>query len=169
MDSKQLFEEEVKKCGDQSMAIEERRVAYSYFLRGLAIQRHEVGQLRDLERSYTHQLGEMLRLCDVIMSWIFNGQKEDEAPDTVIEALKEVEDYIRSMRLSEESNNSQWVMHILGPDDVYDCRGEFDAMRKANQHNRSWARLMAADPKPNDPYCVAVAVTKDMMRESVRP
>ena len=55
---------------------------------------------------------------------------------------------------------TEWFMHVIGPDDIFPCLGQFDALRKANQHNRSWARLMADDPKPNDPYCVAVAATK---------
>jgi len=65
------------------------------------------------------------------------------------------------VRHSSTEPKAEWFMHVLGPDDVFPCVGEFDALRKANQHNRSWARLMADDPKPNDPYCVAVAVTRE--------
>jgi len=56
----------------------------------------------------------------------------------------------------------RWAMHILGPDDVIDQPDELTALRQANHHNIQWAKLMANDPRPNDPYCVAVA-------EAVRP
>jgi hypothetical protein len=60
----------------------------------------------------------------------------------------------------EGSKSSEWVMHILGPDDVVECQDELDALRKANQHNKTFARLMVNDPSPNDPYCVALAKTR---------
>lgn len=49
------------------------------------------------------------------------------------------------------------VLHILGPDDVIDQADELTALRAANKHNVAFAKLMANDPSPNDPYCVAVA------------
>ena len=51
----------------------------------------------------------------------------------------------------------RWVLHILGPDDVIDQPDELTALRSANKHNKAFAKLMADDPSPNDPYCVALA------------
>lgn len=51
----------------------------------------------------------------------------------------------------------KWVVHIVGPDDVIECRNEIDALRRANQHNKQFAKIMGEDHSPNDPYCVALA------------
>jgi hypothetical protein len=120
----------------------------------------KIQEVRELERSYTHQLGEMARLCDIVCGWLSNGATVFRPPE-VAEACNEILEYVESVRPGSAEPKTDWLMHVLGPDDVFPCVGEFDALRKANQHNRSWARLMADDPKPNDPYCVAVAVTKE--------
>ena len=56
----------------------------------------------------------------------------------------------------------KWVMHIIGPDDVIDMPDEITALRRANQHNKQFAKIMRKEPSPNDPYCVAVAKNADI-------
>ncbi|MDY0184965.1 MAG: hypothetical protein RBR43_03665 [Desulfuromonadaceae bacterium] len=53
--------------------------------------------------------------------------------------------------------DEKWVMHIIGPDDVIPFTDELSALRAANTHNKAFAKLMATDVSPNDPYCVALA------------
>lgn len=157
MDTKKLFDEEVEKCGDQSMTVEERRAAYAYFLRGWHLKSAECSELRSLERSYTHQLGEMARLSDIVCGEVLSYSNTDLFPENVMNAANEIMQYVEAVRPDESEKKTEWAMHIIGPDDVIPCRGEFDALRKANQHNIAFAKLMADDPSPNDPYCVAVA------------
>lgn len=116
----------------------------------------QIEQSRDMERNYSHQLGEMARLSEIVGRW-FYGTDEITAPPAVVSALDEITEYVSAVTTSDRSTKNKWVMRIIGPDDVIPCVGEFDALRKANQHNKSFAKLMANDPSPNDPYCVALA------------
>lgn len=50
-----------------------------------------------------------------------------------------------------------WVMHIVGPDDIIPCENELDAMRKANKHNKQFAKLMENERSLRGIYCVAIA------------
>lgn len=108
-----------------------------------------------MERNYTHQLGEMARLSDITCIHLYTAGTGGDAK--VMEAVSEIMQYVDAVRPGEAEKETKWGVHILGLDDVYPCRGEFDALRRANQHNISFAKLMANDPTPNDPYCVAVA------------
>jgi len=113
---------------------------------------------QDMERNYTHQLGEMARLCDIVCPWVIRHFEGNPAhPAEVLYASAEIMQYVDAVRPGECEKKTEWVMHILGPDDVIPCVGEFDALRKANQHNKAFAKLMTDDPSPNDPYCVALA------------
>ncbi|MFH1027331.1 MAG: hypothetical protein V1791_04945 [Pseudomonadota bacterium] len=113
-------------------------------------------QEQETERTYSHQLGEMARLCEVVCSYVIaNPSKIHRAG--VLPAAREIMEYVEEVRPGDGEKKIEWVMHILGPDDVVPCIGEFDALRKANQHNKAFAKLMADEPSPNDPYCVAVA------------
>lgn len=115
----------------------------------------------EIVRSYTHQLGEMARLSDVVCSGVLAFQESEQFrqlfSESEIAAAREIMEYVDAVRPGDGVKNIEWAMHILGPDDVIPCVGEFDALRKANQHNKSFAKLMTNDPSPNDPYCVAVA------------
>lgn len=51
----------------------------------------------------------------------------------------------------------QWVVHIVGPDDVIDMPDEIIALRRANQHNKQFVQLMPGETSLNGIYCVAVA------------
>jgi len=121
----------------------------------------EIEQLRvqfaEMERSYTHQLSEMARLSDIVCGEVLAYSNTDLFPENVIDAVSEIMQYVDTVRPGEGGKKTEWCVHIIGPDDVHPCRGEFDALRRANQHNVSFAKLMAGDPSPNDPYCVAVA------------
>lgn len=109
----------------------------------------------EMERSYSHQLGEMARLCDIVCTYLYTAGTGDDAE--VMGAVTEIMQYVDAVRPGEGEKETKWAMHIIGPDDVIPCRGEFDALRKANQHNMAFARLAADDISLNDPYCVAVA------------
>lgn len=115
----------------------------------------QVEQAQDMERNYTHQLGEMARLSDIVCTYLYTAGTGDDAE--VMGAVTEIMQYVDAVRPGEGEKETKWGVHIIGPDDVHLCRGEFDALRRANQHNISFAKLMADDPTPNDPYCVAVA------------
>lgn len=116
----------------------------------------EVQELRDLERSYSQQLGEMARLCAIMTDWFYRDETA-QAPPSVVEAIDAIADYVEAVRPPAGSKDPEWVMHILGPDDVIDFPSQFAALRAANEHNKAFAKIMADDPSPNDPYCVAVA------------
>lgn len=111
----------------------------------------------EIERSYAHQLGELARLSDIVCGEVLSFSNTDLFPENVMTATNEIMEYVDAVRPGEGEKEVKWAMHIIGPDDVIPCVGEFDALRKANQHNKSFAKLMANDPSPNDPYCVAVA------------
>jgi hypothetical protein len=125
--------------------------------------KEERDNLLSLERSYAHQLGEMSRLCDKVCDWA--RSRHADPPSDVWEAADEIMQYVDAVRPPEGSKAPEWVVHILGPDDVHDCVGEFDALRRANQHNKVFAKLMENDPTPNNPYCVALA--KNRLAESI--
>lgn len=110
---------------------------------------------QDIERNYTHQLGEMARLSDIVCTYIYGAGTEGDAE--VMEAVVEIMQYVDAVRPGDAATETKWAMHIIGPDDIIPCVGEFDALRKANQHNKQFAKLMKNDPSPNDPYCVALA------------
>lgn len=116
----------------------------------------ELERLLDMERNYSHQLGEIARLSDVVCEEILSYGNTDLFPPEILSAAKEIMQYVDAVRPT-GGPAVRWTMHIIGPDDVIPCVGEFDALRKANQHNKSFAKLMENDPSPNDPYCVAVA------------
>lgn len=111
----------------------------------------------DMERSYTHQLGELARLSDVVCGEVLSYSNTDLFPENVMAAANEIMQYVDAVRPGDGEKETRWAMHIIGPDDVIPCVGEFDALRKANQHNMAFARLAADDISLNDPYCVAVA------------
>ncbi|BCS54763.1 hypothetical protein [Geobacter sp. SVR] len=115
----------------------------------------EIELLRDLERNYSHQLAELARLSDIICSHLYTAGTGGDAE--VMEAVTEIMQYVDAVRPGKGEKETAWVMHIIGPDDVIPCRGEFDALRKANQHNKAFAKLMETDSSSNDPYCVALA------------
>ena len=117
----------------------------------------ELERLRDMERNYAHQLGEISRLSDVVCKEVLSYSNTDLFPAEVLDSAKEIMEYVDAVRPGEGEKETKWAMHVLGPDDVIPCMGEFDALRKANQHNKVFAKLMANDPSPNDPYCVALA------------
>lgn len=120
----------------------------------------QVEQAQDMERNYTHQLGEMARHCSAVIPWLVEAVDDDifsRLPGKIREGIDEITDYVDAVRAGEGAEEIRWAVHIIGPDDVIPCRGEFDALRRANQHNISFAKLMADNPSPNDPYCVAVA------------
>ena len=112
-------------------------------------------EMADMERNYSHQLGEIARLCYTVCKWAI-GDGRPIVPLDVYLAADEIMDYVEAVRPA-DGPDVQWAMHIIGPDDVIPCVGEFAALRKANQHNKAFAKLMVDDPSPNDPYCVAVA------------
>jgi len=114
-----------------------------------------LNETQELERGYSHQLGELARLSDIVCTYLYTAGTGDDAE--VMGAVTEIMQYVNAVRPEEHEKKTSWVMHILGPDDVIPCRGEFDALRRANQHNKQFAKLMANDPSPNDPYCVALA------------
>lgn len=116
----------------------------------------QVEQAQNMERNYTHQLGELARLSDIVCPFVLD-QEKDFRPIEVLQAAEEIMEYVDAVRPGDGEKKTAWGVHIIGPDDVHPCRGEFDALRRANQHNISFAKLMADDPSPNDPYCVAVA------------
>ena len=114
-------------------------------------------EIADIERNYSHQLGEMARLSDIVCSEVLSYSNTDLFPENVMDAANEIMQYVDAVRPSEDEKETKWAMHIIGPDDVIPCVGEFDALRKANQHNMAFARLAADNISLNDPYCVAVA------------
>jgi hypothetical protein len=97
----------------------------------------------------------MARLSDVVCSWALNQDLDED--NHVREAAEEIMQYVEDVRPGDGEKKTEWVMHVLGADDVIPCAGEFDALRRANQHNIAFATMVAADPSPNAPYCVAVA------------
>lgn len=118
---------------------------------------HEIrSEAQFMERNYSHQLGEMARLSDAVCGWVLRTPPE-LVPVNIAVMAGEIMQYVEAVRPNEDTKPPEWVMHIIGPDDVIPCVGEFDALRKANQHNKAFARLMADDPSPNNPYCVAIA------------
>jgi hypothetical protein len=117
----------------------------------------QVEQAQDMERNYIHQLGEMARLSDVVCGAVLSYSNTDLFPENETAAANEIMQYVDAVRPGEGEKKAKWCVHIIGPDDIHPCVGEFDALRKANHHNVSFAKLMADDPSPNDPYCVAVA------------
>lgn len=52
-----------------------------------------------------------------------------------------------------EIKSSQWVVHILGPDDVIDQPDELTALREANGINKMIARKSR---RPDDPFILAI-------------
>ena len=112
-------------------------------------------ELREMERSYSHQLGEISRLSDVVCEWVQSPAADP--PSDIWESADEIMQYVDAARPGEGTKETRWAMHIIGPDDVIPCVGEFDALRRANQHNIAFAKLMVGKPSPNNPYCVAVA------------
>lgn len=120
----------------------------------------ELKTLRDLERSYSQQLGEMARLCDTVAPYVM-GLQTIAVPPAVRAACEEIVEYVEAVRPPEGSEDPQWVVHILGPDDVIDCTSQFDALRQANEINKAFAKFCADDPSPNNPHCWAVVKTKE--------
>lgn len=121
----------------------------------------EIRILRDLERAYAQQLGEMARLCDTVCTWALEHSNLEEDSPEVKASAEEIMEYVDAVRPPEGSKNPEWVMHVMGPDDVIDFPSQFAALRAANEHNKAWAKIMTDDSRPNDPYCVAVAVLKE--------
>lgn len=120
----------------------------------------EVDNLLSLERGYTQTLGEMARLCSIVLPWAASVFEAVSVPAKVREATAAIAEYVECVRPPEGSVDPEWVMHIIGPDDVIDMPSQFAALKAANDHNKAFARLMADDPSPNDPYCVALAKNK---------
>jgi hypothetical protein len=52
--------------------------------------------------------------------------------------------------------DADWVVHVLGPDDVMPQPDELTALRVANDTNKMFAKMVAEDPSPNWPHCWAV-------------
>lgn len=48
---------------------------------------------------------------------------------------------------------SKWVVHVIGPDDVYPFPDELTALRDANATNKMMASI---ERRPNDPFVIAV-------------
>jgi hypothetical protein len=48
----------------------------------------------------------------------------------------------------------QWIVHVLGPDDVIDQPDELTALREANTLNRAIAESNCEHP--DNPFCMAI-------------
>lgn len=114
----------------------------------------------DLERSYSQQLGEMARLCDVVCEAVLGFKEVDLFEPGVIGSAQAIMEYVDAVRPPEGSPNSEWIVHILGPDDVIPCVSQYEALRTANEINREWAKWCAENPSPNNPVQIAVAKTE---------
>lgn len=57
---------------------------------------------------------------------------------------------------------SEWVMHIIGPDEVHPMPDEITALRKANEANKF---LASRERHEYDPFVIALA--KDASAERV--
>lgn len=118
----------------------------------------------NLERSYTQRLGEMARLSESVCEWVL-GPLLVQPPGGVIVHAEQIMEYVDIVRPPEGQAGCDWVVHVLGPDDVIPCTSQFEALRKANVINREFAEAVAKDPSPNWPHCWAVV--KNRAAESV--
>jgi len=99
----------------------------------------EIKMLRDLERSYTQQLGELARLADSVCKWVLENMNQHDDPVIYIPAY-ELMEYIDAVRPPEGCKDSEWVMHILGPDDVIDFPSQFAALQPPTSTTRHGPR-----------------------------
>ncbi|HEY6872771.1 MAG TPA: hypothetical protein VI298_08610 [Geobacteraceae bacterium] len=61
----------------------------------------------------------------------------------------------------QEATKGNWVVHIIGPDDVIPQPDELTALRESNKINEGIARMNAVDHSENDPFVIAVAKNSD--------
>jgi hypothetical protein len=57
-----------------------------------------------------------------------------------------------------------WVMHVVGPDDVFPCRDELTALRSANDFNKAFLELTKDDSRCD---VLVMAVAKNSVTEEV--
>ena len=51
-----------------------------------------------------------------------------------------------------DETNADWVVHVIGADDVFTQRDELTALREANKINK----VISQERQPGDPFCVAL-------------